>query len=377
MVKTLRLAALALTAVTAGQVCSGASSTTKARPPDGQAHDPRSSSRAPERTTQARAPSRTEPRAGAPAGPGPGSVEEICAAVRDLALPQPSASKAALESVRYGDAENQYYGFGVPVDYDKAFRTALFELQKARRDSMEGNTEILMMLYANGRGVPRDLDMAIKLACALEAAPAEREARVLHLHALRSGSDGRPFDICDDVTSTSMEGWCTERDGKLRAQEQERALSAMAQSWSESQRAALKRLRAAARAFWTARTANELDTQVFMGTAITHEEETLRNGLFEALQRFARGEIPHYTESEVVQADRELNRVYQALLKADFSDSVLRPRGIRATERAWLAYRDAWVKLGASRFPEVAASTWTTWATIQRTEQLASLLEEL
>lgn len=307
------------------------------------------------------------------------SADEICASVSSVALPKKARSSTPLpDEVRHGDSERYYYGLGVPVDYDRAFVLASREYERDPYGSVFGGSTMLMMLYANGRGVPApNLDLAIRLACKLEGPPAEREGRVRHLGAMRSGSARGPFDVCDDVTSTNMEGFCESRDGALRAQEQARVLASRIRDWPEGQRLALKQLQDAAAAFWQLRGANEIDAPMFMGAAITSEEQVLRDGLHEALMRVMDGELPRAGEEEVRRSDDELNRVYRSLMSAKYEDTLLRPQGIRKTQRKWLAYRAAWVSFGAARYPEVDARAWETWVTLARTEQLKELLSAL
>jgi hypothetical protein len=73
--------------------------------------------------------------------------------------------------------------------------------------SAQGDNAVLMMLYANGFGVPRDTDIAIHYACSLDfAAKAEMEARIAHLaNGLPAGA---VFDQCDDITSGRMGAVC-------------------------------------------------------------------------------------------------------------------------------------------------------------------------
>jgi TPR repeat protein len=72
-----------------------------------------------------------------------------------------SAGIQLLESYKY------YYGIGVPVDFVKARYLAFIEM--AMHPDGAGEFEgpsVLLMLYANGFGVKRDLDISIRLACA-------------------------------------------------------------------------------------------------------------------------------------------------------------------------------------------------------------------
>jgi uncharacterized protein YecT (DUF1311 family) len=50
---------------------------------------------------------------------------------------------------------------------------------------------------------------------------------------------------------------------------------------------------------------------------------------------------------------------------------------VQATQKAWLKYRDAWVALGAARYPHVSSEAWMTWTTRKRTAQLKEVLEQM
>jgi uncharacterized protein YecT (DUF1311 family) len=42
------------------------------------------------------------------------------------------------------------------------------------------------------------------------------------------------------------------------------------------------------------------------------------------------------------------------------------PNGVKLAQRAWLRYRDAWVKFGVVKYPAVSTDSWKTWLTQQR-----------
>ena len=119
-------------------------------------------------------------------------------------------SAFAREQLKGKQSYKYYYGIGVAVDYVKARRIAFIEMEK--KGNNEGDFEgssILMMLYANGFGVKRNLDLSIRLACAnVGGANAEVEGRVQHLKEMKSDGSDEVFDICDDITSGYMEGMC-------------------------------------------------------------------------------------------------------------------------------------------------------------------------
>jgi uncharacterized protein YecT (DUF1311 family) len=265
-----------------------------------------------------------------------------------------------------------YYGIGVPVDYVKARHAAFAELDKPS-DTMFGDTVILMMLYANGFGVAKNIDLAIKLGCDIGGAPMEIQGRIMHLDALRTRQDTTPFDICDDITSGDMAGHCEGLQEDRKQAVRARELDTLTTSWSKPQLDALRRLRGASEAFWDAR-ASELDLSgTDRSAAITLEQAAGKQALLDALRRFERGDVPQQSVSDYEAADRELNRVYKVALAKDFSDTTATPQAVRLAEKKWIAFRDAWIALGKQRYPEVTAETWTAWLSEARTKQLSEL----
>ena len=143
----------------------------------------------------------------------------------------PTASERA--SLHGCDDEAAYYGIAQAVDYRKARLCAfthaalsepflgmsVYNLPKGAVDTsrclgctgvIEGPA-ILMMIYANGKGVPRNFDLAIKFAC--EAGPdtdpdgephltTDRAARLERLKA--ENWTGADFDQFDDFGNKRM-----------------------------------------------------------------------------------------------------------------------------------------------------------------------------
>src|SRR5690242_17988088 len=68
--------------------------------------------------------------------------------------------------------------------------------------------------YANGDGVKRNLDTAAYFLCKAEEemAPMEFSGMSQHLAAMRAGSEKKPLDFCDYVTSGYGMGYCAHRE---------------------------------------------------------------------------------------------------------------------------------------------------------------------
>lgn len=300
------------------------------------------------------------------------SWQSLCAAAERMEFPAGAAPNS--HEMKPGDARRYYYGIGVPVDYVRARKAALLE-RAAGQDGFVAGT-VLMMIYANGHGVERDLDLAIKLACegAEDQARAEIQGRVSHLQSMKTPPVGPPFDFCDDVSGGEMEGYCAQLAEQRRDAQRQQALAALSQGWSAEQRASFERVQTALTRFAELHAQKERDlSAVDRGMVVAEAQGELKEALLEDIQRFELGKLPEHTAEDYRKADEELNRVYKATLAKDFSDTTITAAGIKATEKAWLAYRDAWQALAAQRYAQVDQVAFKVWLTRQRTEQLRQL----
>lgn len=219
-----------------------------------------------------------------------------------------------------------------------------------------GDNAVLMMLYANGFGVPRDTDIAIHYACSLDfAAKAEMEGRVAHLaNGLPAGA---VFDQCDDVTSGRMGAVCAairqSQDKRVRAARLDRVARAL----PASALPAFRKLRAAAEAYASAASA-EVDMQgtAAPGLAIEHEDK-LREQFTRAVVDVLDNKLAADSPADTTQLDGALNAAYQTLMTAPskkqdapglIGDSTIDRAEIRKVERLWLAYRDAFTAFRSS-----------------------------
>ena len=125
--------------------------------------------------------------------------------------PKDLPSDADREDLIGEPSKKFYYGIGIPVDYVKARYAAFLEMEnlmedKTERDNDEifGGANVLMMLYANGLGVQRNLDLSIRLAsCNVPGSLEEIQNRVDHLKRLKWIPFTKSFDFCDDVSGDS------------------------------------------------------------------------------------------------------------------------------------------------------------------------------
>lgn len=307
----------------------------------------------------------------------------ICAKVIGVRAPRADLPTPAQALALKGcDAEDLYYGEHAPADPARARLCAFAQAGgdgEGDSDELFSGRTVLMMLYANGMGVRRNLDLAIHYACNIEGAPMESDGRVTHLAELRAkGPDKQPFDFCNDITSGLAQGYCARRDQTLADVRRQTRIDDLGEKAVPAARDAFAALRKAAYAFADARSGAEVDMS---GTAraamsIDAEEET-RDQFVGVLGDFLGGKVPAGTPAQARAADAALNAMWKQLAARgeqvqEFGTVTLTE--VRGSQRAWLKYRDAFAAFAKAQGRPtdgiVAALT------AQRTAQLKELLPE-
>jgi len=246
-------------------------------------------------------------------------------------------------------------------NYAAALQCAWYE--RAHPDPTTANMNrgvgVLTMLYANGRGVGKDVDLAMRFACEQEwAAPGEMADRIQHLIEIRDGKpQSAPFDMCDDITSSLSAGTCTNVQFRLTDAERNGKIAAVTANLTRGQRPLYDRLHAAETAFEDIRVRNEIDLSGSLRASFVLEDlSLLREQFLINLQRFAKGDVPPATAADVKNLDGQMNALYQRITQTP-DDPVITVTvgGIRDTQRAWLKLRDAWMEFAKSAYPRLSA----------------------
>lgn len=310
--------------------------------------------------------------------------EAVCKQVVSAPLTAP-ALKGPLraEQLPQCDAEGLYYGFKGPVDDAAALQCGWWQRahpQPTRGDMFYG-VGVLTMLYANGRGVAKNYDLALRFACEQTwAAPAEMEYRIGHLEALRDGKTpaAKPFDLCDDGTSGLTMGACEAVTQGLADKKRAGALDVLAKRFPAPAKDAFVQLQTAETAFESARARGEVDlTGTARGAFSLREGGVLKDQFLINLQRFAKGDVPVATAAAVTKLDAEMNDVYRGLQSAQeyktATGGAVTALGIQKTQRAWLPLRDAWIAFAAKAYPGLAREKVEAQLIRLRLHQLRSL----
>ena len=305
---------------------------------------------------------------------GDAEVERACSKVAAVDFPSTDRPSVEEERALKGcESETLYYGIGMPADLLRARACAFLELDAGRNLGLSG-AGILMMVYANGKGVPRNLDVAMATVCRrMDQGRYEKEARVRHLQSMRDHPS--EIDVCDDITSGLMHGACTAHADRVHAIERGRRLSVAVANVPAAARKDFTALEAAARRFFDARVKNEVDLSGTSRAAFSiAERSALDDGFVDLLEKAGEGKAPAASARELAESQAKLDAVYAKLMKGpgpdDFWGTVTRD-GIRATQLEWLRYRDAWVIFGRRLLPRSSKEGWSNLLTKQRVEMLA------
>ncbi len=289
----------------------------------------------------------------------------------------------ALATDRLADCDESdlYYGFGKASDYAGALECGWF--QRAHPQSKVGNMfygpGVLTMLYANGKGVPRNLDLAIRFACENSwASEAEMAYRIGHLESLRdSPARADTFDLCDDITSGLSDGICTSIQTQRADGIRNERIAAVVKTLPNTAKRLFASLQAAESAFEDARVQNEVDLSGTSRAAFQLEEEAiLRDQFLINLQRFGRGDIPSASAADLDALDQRLNDVYREIESSPakkWEYGTVNPEGIQKTERAWAALVNAWIAFGREAYPNLPATRIRAQLIRLRLHQLRSL----
>jgi len=309
------------------------------------------------------------------------ATDETQATCRRLGTPRiPAADKpnaAERAALKGCDSEKLYYGFGAKPDYLKARQCAVIEAEGADAEVFGGST-ILMQVYANGYGVKRNPDLATALACKIDAAPAEYDGRVAALQDLKTKP--ATIDYCDSITSGLAQGFCVDRDSRIAAVGRNARLTALIASFPPTGRAAYPTLKKAFDTFVDASADGETDQSgTGRGAFVVEAEDALRNQFLTDLQRLKGGTWPAASAADAADADAKLNASYKkALAAASGPDryGTVTADYIRAAQRAWLPYRDAWIRFAAVAAPGVSRDAVFARITRLRLAQLDALVSE-
>lgn len=315
------------------------------------------------------------------------NTREICSKFSNASIPENDyPTEARTQELINCNSKNLYYGIGTTADPVRARECAILEFIKNENQEMaydiSGST-ILMMIYANGKGVERNLDLAINLACSHVPFCAQ-EARVEHLFKLKNEHwQGNNFSVCDNITSGSGSSACADLNESLVDQKRLEKLVELSKNWSQPEKAALFKLKEMAYLFIASHVEREKDLGgSARGQFIIEEVTQLRDHFLSLVQEYENNKYHSYTESDLKIVDLKLNQSYTKLKDQiqksgkieEFYYKLVTFDDVLATQRLWIKYKDAWANFINLRYPNLEKNSIKTVLTEQRTQMLTELM---
>nr|WP_246587132.1 lysozyme inhibitor LprI family protein [Stakelama flava] len=314
-------------------------------------------------------------------------TQALCDWLRDLRPPASETPGIFGAPPPAGECESTalYYGIGMPPDPEAARSCAFYEIGNSNLgDDPFAGFGMLMMIYANGKGASRNLDLATAMACRVPAGSSHEVVRRLqHLQALKAalesnnpvavaqntGSENlvspplvqanpsKPFDFCDDAISNFGNLQCASLNGQIEDARRHATLDALSADWPKARKLAFHSLRDAMNSFAGASGQKEVDlTGSGRSLFIIQRTEEVEKSFIAMLDAYRAGTFQPTKPAAVKQADAALNRLYRRIMAARIAADKIGPwqnadslpmvsithSGVREAQRAWLRYRDSW-----------------------------------
>jgi len=310
-------------------------------------------------------------------------------------VPLPTEAQGITTPAKFPACESykSYAGIGRPMNYEAARACAWQERAAQEADLPQnpqapiawvvGGSIILADLYANGLGTPRNLPLATRLACEQSEGFLEEGFDDLASRMKNQNKNDKPFELCEYAAVTFDMNFCESYQSQIGDSNRDRDIASLSSHWTEAQKAAF----AAAKKSFDVYVETVGHDETYMGGTIRNLRaigamQEMQQDFFVSLRRYESGKLPQASAAVAQAHDAELNRVYQEALKNSAStvasakkddlspEEEIQPEGIRKAERAWLAYRDAWVNFATLRYPSTHREAWLNELTETRIHRL-------
>ncbi|WGM38409.1 lysozyme inhibitor LprI family protein [Caulobacter sp. NIBR1757] len=299
-----------------------------------------------------------------------------CARYRKVEPPAADRPTAAqLAALKTCDSADAYYEITGPGDAVKARHCAFAEMARNENDGPSG-AGVLMMLYANGRGVEQNLLYAARMACTVGGAPFEVQGRLAALEARMKGEGtDTAFDFCDDVTSGYAAGLCASISARQQDLQRGLRLAELGRDWTPARKAAWDRVIGAETAYADALSEGEVDLSgTLRGVFALEAEGEIKTGALGLLEALDSKALDKAAPGQLAASDAALNAAWKKVTAHSFEDfGTVTKEGVRNTQRAWLKYRDAWTAFANLSSPGMGEAT-ADYLTKERTNALLCLI---
>jgi hypothetical protein len=300
-------------------------------------------------------------------------AKQICASVEQVELPAADRPSAAEENALVNCSSlDAYYGFGQPADPVKARKCAYAEMDRGAKGALSGKA-ILTMVYANGKGVSRNYDVALKMACTIGDAPGDAAGRIHQLERMKKDNlSGYNFSICGHSSGRDLYEQCAILQERFDEIERDQKIKELIAGWSARDKKAFHILWSEAQKFFKVQASNAINLE---GTFEVQEESSQIEHMLSTLEGFERGELPRHSAEELQRAQAAESAAFMQTQNGSVSRwGTVTRESVQKSEDEWRRYRDAWISFGKRKYPRVTEQSWQTWLDQDRAAALNRLL---
>ena len=239
-----------------------------------------------------------------------------------------------------------------------------------------------MDLYANGLGVPRNLPLALHLACEDGTGIAADAITDLDKFAKTAPPSPKRFEVCDFANSTFSMNFCGDYQSEITEERRNRAFRRILAQWTPEQKTAFAKLKAAEEKYVETHT-SELDQG---GTIHTIRDlgsmEIMHNNFLLDLRQFEKGNLPKDTNAPA--AESRMTKQYQTNLAAARlplpklgANTAVTQDDVIEVQATWEHYRDAWLAFTSIRYPSVPAMAFRAYFADERYRLLSAMRSQI
>lgn len=308
---------------------------------------------------------------------------------KDLKLPaniNPPEFKAKMtkNELKECSSTDFYYGLNTKVNFDKALQCAYHE--QAKIDAIIANplngSAMLSMLYANGKAVERDLDLASRFVCESSwASGMEVKSRLDFIkNQSELGTSRANFELCDFMTSGMSMGMCEWVRVSLAEMERDAQYLTITKEWNSEQRGALQKLRKIAKKFAEAKAGLEQDhTGTARGMFYHAEIDRQNQQLLINLKDFITHRAPRASNAERVKSQNEMRALLHQISislpkQSEIQLDEVSRENIKRGQAAWEKMVQEWLVFSQSGVFKNSEDDIANRLMRQRIHQLKNLL---
>lgn len=297
--------------------------------------------------------------------PLPDFIAKKCQSVGTVRIPiEDRVNEEEKKSLTSCDAEVLYYGNQLEINQKKTLQCAI-----ATKDY-----GVLMMIYANGYGVKKNMDLALHFACKVDREYFSISELVNELILMAKKNTKKTIDLYGYLVFPLANLHLIDLISRIDKSEQDNYAQNLIHNFTTQERGLYEQIKKSEVKFINLHNESDMESRADIKE---QEEVRLKRLSVVFLKQMATCQIHEYGKEDYLKVDKILNSRYQDKI-AEFqkNESAEYARflvdRLKKTEREWIHNKYLWEQLGQLRCPQINPYTWSTILTRERAIQLTN-----